>query len=139
MIGRRLLLAGSALAIARPAWATPDEVSRAIAAVIKGAPLQSGRVRLEIAEMVENGNAVGVSLRAEAPEGGRVASLHLFSEGNPLPGVFSARLGPMAMPRLDTRMRLATSAAVVGVAVMADGQAFADSVTVMVTLAACLE
>ena len=51
-----------------------------------------------------------------------------------------AAFGPAAFePKIATRMRLATSQTVVAVAIMDDGSAWSDSVTVIVTLAACLE
>ena len=139
MIGRRAALAGIAVVAALPARATPAEVAAEVAKVTKGAQLQPGRVVLDLAQMVENGNAVGVTVSAEAPAGTSVASLHLFAEGNPNPEVFHASIGPAGLPRLATRIRLATSQQVVAVAVMDDGSCWTDGVTVMVTLAACLE
>ena len=139
MIGRRMLVA-VAMAAAAPAWATPSEVAAEIEKVTKGAALTAGHVTLDLALMVENGNAVGVVVSAEAAPGTTVASLHLFAEGNPNPEVFHAWFGPAAYaPRLATRMRLATSQTVIAVAVMADGSCWRDDVAVMVTQAACLE
>lgn len=137
---RRVFVCGAMAAVAVPAWATPGEVATAIAAATKGVAPKEGLVKLELAQMVENGNAVGVVVHADAPQGGRVASLHLFAEGNPLPNVISAWFGPASFSaRISTRIRLATSQTVVAVAVMEDGSCWSDSVTVMVTLAACLE
>lgn len=141
MIGRRqaLTLAGASV-LAVPAWATPREVADQIAKVTGGKTPQPGQVKLDLAQMVENGNAVGVSVSADAPENRKVASLHVFAEGNPNPEVVHASFGPAAFaPKLATRIRLATSQTVVAVAVMDDGSCWTDSVTVLVTLAACLE
>ena len=139
MIGRRAALAGLAVAAARPAGATPREVEAEMLKVTAGRPVTRGQVTLDLAQMVENGNAIGVSVSAVPPAGGRVASLHLFAEGNPNPEVFHALIGPAGVPRLSTRIRLATSQNVVALAVMDDGTCWSDSVTTMVTLAACLE
>ncbi len=145
MIGRRALaLAGASVlaapALLRPARATPREVAEQIARVARGQTPQPGRVKLDLAPMVENGNAVPMAVSADAPEGGRVASLHVFAEGNPNPEVVHAVFGPASFaPKLSTRIRLATSQTVVAVAVMDDGSCWTDSVTVLVTLAACLE
>ena len=137
---RRLLVVGGFTLLAVPAGATPREVASEIEKVTKGAALQQGRVTLDLAQMVENGNAVGVTLSADPPAGTTVRSLHLFAEANPSPNVLHAVFGPAAFaPRLTTRIRLATSQTVHAVAVMADGACWTDSVTVMVTLAACLE
>ncbi len=139
MIGRRGALALVVAVAARPALGTPTEVAAEIAKVTGGREPRPGRVTLDLAQMVENGNAIGVTVSAEAPAGTRVRSLHLFAEGNPLPNVFHAVIGPAGVARLSTRIRLATSQNVVAVAVMEDGSVWSDSVTTMVTLAACLE
>ncbi|MGI4952259.1 MAG: thiosulfate oxidation carrier protein SoxY [Janthinobacterium lividum] len=140
LIGRRhALLATGAAVLAGPARATPVEVAAEIAKVTRGTVLKPGQVKLDLAQMVENGNAVGVTVSAEPPAGTRVASLHLFAEQNPNPEVFHATIGPAGLPRLATRIRLATSQQVIAVAVMEDGTCWSDAVTVMVTLAACLE
>ena len=139
MIPRRTALTGALALIAAPARATPAEVAAEIAKVIGDRPLKPGHVTLDLAQMVENGNAVGVTVSAEPPPGTSVQSLHLFAEGNPNPEIFHAAIGPAGLPRLAARIRLATSQQVVAVAVMADGTCWTDGVTVMVTLAACLE
>lgn len=139
---RRTVLAGTATLLAwRPLRATPLEMELAIAAFTGGAPLHDGRVTLEIAPLVENGNAVPLSLGVEdggAP--GTVRALALFTPGNPQPNVIVARFGPRSgRARLDTRMRLATSQSVVAVAQFADGSCWRCAVEVVVTLAACVE
>jgi sulfur-oxidizing protein SoxY len=146
MIGRRkaLMLAGTSVlgmsAYVVPASATPREVADQVAKLTGGKVPQQGQVKLDLAQMVENGNAVGVVVSADAPEGRRVASLHLFAEGNPNPEALHATFGPASFePKLATRIRLATSQTVVAVAMMDDGSCWTDSVTVIVTLAACLE
>ena len=139
MIGRRWMMAGAMVAVALPAQATPAEVAAEIAKVTKGAVAKPGQVTLDLSEMVENGNAVGVTVSATPSAGTRVASLHLFAEANPNPEVFHATIGPAGLPRLATRIRLATSQTVIALAVMDDGTCWSDSVTVLVTLAACLE
>lgn len=145
MIGRRALALASVSALAapalvRPAQATPREVADEIAKVTGGTAPQHGCVKLDLAQMVENGNAVGLTVSADAPEGRRVESLHVFAEGNPNPEVVHAVFGPASFaPKLSTRIRLATSQTVVAVARMDDGSCWTDSVTVLVTLAACLE
>ncbi|MBV8914588.1 MAG: sulfur oxidation protein SoxY [Acetobacteraceae bacterium] len=141
MIARRaFILSGTAL-LAAPwaARATPAEVAAAIKEVTDGAALKPGRVKLDIPVMVENGNAVGVTVGV-AQEEPRCTDLYLFAEGNPLPRVLHASFGPVAgRTELATRMRLATSQTVVAVARLEDGSFWTDSVDLIVTLAACLE
>jgi sulfur-oxidizing protein SoxY len=137
---RQVLFGAGLMMMAGPAWATPREVEQQIALVTGGKALQPGRVKLDLSEMVENGNAVSVVVSGQPEAGQRVASLHLFAQGNPNPEVFHATFGPASFgPKLSTRMRLATSQTVVAVAAMDDGTFWTDSVSVIVTLAACLE
>src|SRR5262245_61595117 len=51
----------------RPAAATPASMQSAIAAVIGDAKLNSGRVKLEIPPLVENGNTVACAVAVESP------------------------------------------------------------------------
>lgn len=134
---RFLLLAGAALVV-RPALATPESLERAIAAFTGGAPLRDGRVKLEIAPLVENGNTVPVTVLVPGAEA--VKRLALFTERNPQPDVAIFALGPLAgRPQVATRMRLATSQSVVALAELADGSFWQQRVQVVVTLAACVE
>jgi sulfur-oxidizing protein SoxY len=141
MIPRRFLLAGTAvLALpSRPARATPNDVARAMREAIGDNVPQKGRIKLDIPVMVENGNAVTLTASIDAlPE--EVRAIHIFADGNPLPNVGHFRFGrATGQPRITTRMRLATSQTVSAVAEMADGTCWIDQVTLLVTLAACIE
>jgi sulfur-oxidizing protein SoxY len=145
---RFLVLAASAAGLAivpMPggiARATPADVAAKIKEVVGEAELKKGRVKLDLPVMVENGNAVGMTVSVEAPLSGadRVESVHVFAEGNPLPNVAHFYFGPRAgKPLISTRIRLADSQTVIAVAKLADGTCWSDSVELMVTLAACLE
>ena len=140
-MGRRtLILSGAALIAAPwPARAMPADVAAAIKEITGGAAPKPGRVKLEIPVMVENGNAVGITVGVEQAEP-RATDLYVFAERNPLPRVLHARFGPAAgKTQLATRMRLATSQTVIAMARLEDGTFWTDSVDLIVTLAACLE
>ena len=144
MIPRRRFLLGAAgltLLPPGPARATPEEVAAAIAEMTGGKKPTPGRIRLDVPVMVENGNSVGLTLTSPpAPGEPTVESIHVFAEGNPLPHVLQVRFGPRAgRIRVATRIRLATSQTVTAVARLSDGTYRADSVDLLVTLAACLE
>ncbi|MFI4925198.1 MAG: thiosulfate oxidation carrier protein SoxY, partial [Vicinamibacteria bacterium] len=67
---RRFLAAGAGLGaalIVRPAAAAPEELAAAIAAYTGGAKVSPGRVTLDIAKLVDNGNAVPVAVSVESP------------------------------------------------------------------------
>jgi len=142
---RRTLLAAAgagSLLLVRPALATPEAMRRALAEFAGGAVLREGRVQLEIAALVENGNTVPVTLRMASPmtAADHVRRLALFTERNPDPGVAVFHLGPRnGRAEVATRMRLATSQTVVAAALTSDGTCWTTSVDVLVTLAACVE
>lgn len=146
---RTLMAAAAGLGVAallatRPARAAdlPPELAVAVLGFTRGVPPREGRVLLEIAELVENGNAVPVTVSVTSPmtSADHVVALALFNERNPQPDVFSARLGPRSgRARVSTRIRLATSQKLVAVARMNDGSCWSHSVDVIVTLAACIE
>lgn len=147
LITRRTALAGglgaASLLMLRPAaFATPTELAGAIAEFTGNAPVQRGRIKLDLSPLVENGNSVSVTVRADSPmtEQDHVRAIAIFTEQNPQPNVITARLGPRAgRAFLNTRMRLATSQKVVAVAGFSDGSFWSDQVEVIVTLAACVE
>lgn len=128
--------------VTRPALATPPDVKRAMHDLFGDAPMTKGRVKLDIPNLVENGNTVSVTLSADGPMAGpqRINSLHLFAEENPLPNVGSFHFGPRAgQIRVSARIRLATTQTVWLVGKAEDGSLWSDGVEVLVTLAACIE
>lgn len=129
---------GAALAQA-PAAVSPG-IEAALATFTGGAPLKDGRVTLEIPALVENGNAVPVTVAVPGVEPSQVRRLALFTERNPQPEVMVFTLGPLGgRAAVATRMRLATSQTVVAVAHLVDGSYWQQRVPVVVTLAACVE
>ena len=142
---RRLLAGGAALGAAiliRPASAAPDELAAAIAAWTGGKAATPGRVKFDIATLVDNGNAVPITVSVESPMTAldHVAAIAIFNERNPQRDVARFTLGPRAgRASVSTRIRLATSQKLTAVARMSDGSHWSHTVDVVVTLAACIE
>jgi sulfur-oxidizing protein SoxY len=145
---RREFLIGSAgigLASALPlesASATPAMLEEAIRNVIGEANLQTGRITLEVPPLVENGNTVPVMIIVDSPmnKADHVKAIHVFNEKNPQPHVISITLGPRAgKARIATRIKLADTQRVVGIAEMSDGSFWTGEANVIVTIAACVE
>lgn len=132
---REFIVAGAVFAALPQAQASDDAMRAAILAWAGREP-EAGALKVEIAELVENGNAVPVRIVANEP----VTGLALFTPLNPEPEVvhasFSAASGK---PEFSTRMRLARSQRIVAVAKAADGRCWQTGVDVIVTLAACVE
>ena len=141
------LWAGDALAQhAMPGAAATDALPDALAAAVNtftnGAPVKPGRVKLDIANLVDNGNSVPTTVTVESPmtAADHVTAIAVFNERNPQREVFKAQLGPLAgKAQVSTRIRLATTQKLIAVARMSDGSYWQHTVDVIVTLAACIE
>lgn len=139
---RDILLAGLGTLLLRPAGATPERLRAALAAYTGGAPLREGRVTLDIAPLVENGNVVPVRIGVTSPMTAtdHVRRIALFTSRNPQPEVLVMHLGPHSgRAEVATRMRLATSQQVLAVAELSDGTFWRHGLDIIVTLAACVE
>ena len=139
---RFFLVAPGALLLPVPTRADRQSLEAALREFTGGRPLREGRVRLEVSPLVENGNAVPISIAVETPmtAADHVRRIGVFNERNPQPNVIIAQFGPRAgRAYLATHIRLATSQALVAVAEMSDGSFWAQRVEVVVTLAACVE
>jgi sulfur-oxidizing protein SoxY len=140
-----LALAGGAAMLAvtlRPAEATPATMAAAIRAVVGGEPVKTGKVKLDIPPLVENGNTVPMTVSVASPMApeDHVKSIHVFNEKNPQPNIGNFYLSPQAgRAQVSTRIRLADSQKVVAIAKLSDGTFWSASVDVVVTLAACTE
>ena len=124
------------------ARATPEEMRDAIRKVVGAAPVRPGRVKLDVPPLIDNGNAVPLTVTVDSPmtPADHVKAIHVFTERNPLPNVLSVHLGPRAgRARVATRVRLADTGTVFAIAELSDGSFWSNSVQVVVTLSACLE
>ncbi|MPZ40462.1 MAG: SoxY-related AACIE arm protein [Rhizobiales bacterium] len=144
LIGAAGLAGGMALVTMLPGRtaATPASMQAAVKAVAGDAPMNKGRIKIELPPLVENGNAVPLGIKVESPmtDAGHVKAIHVFTEKNPQPNVVSFQLGPRAgTANISTRMRLADTQVVLAIAEMSDGSFWRDEVEVVVTMAACLE
>ncbi len=140
---RRAFLAGLAITVVPfAADATPDTMAAAIKEVTGGAAIRAGKVKLDIPPLVENGNAVPLTVLVESPmtEADHVKAIHVFNEKNPQPHVFDARLSPRnGKAAVSTRIKLADAQKVVAIAETSKGEFFSASADVIVTIAACIE
>jgi sulfur-oxidizing protein SoxY len=130
------------IATLRPLDATPAMLTTAIRNVVGEAQLRTGKVKLDIPPLVENGNTVPMTVSVDhpmAPED-HVTSIHVFNEKNPQPNIANFQLGPHSgRAQVSTRIRLADSQKIVAIARLSDGSFWSASVDVVVTLAACTE
>ena len=124
------------------AQATPSEAVEAIKKIVGQADPRVGRVTLEIAPLVENGNLVPMTVSVESPMTATdfVKAIHIISEKNPLPNIVSFNFGARAgRAQVSTRIRLLTSQRLWAIAEMSDGTFWQGHADTVVTLAACTE
>jgi sulfur-oxidizing protein SoxY len=142
---REALAAGAGLAsalVVRPAAATPAAMDAAIRAFVGEAEVRTGKVRLDVPLLVENGNSVPLSVAVDSPMTGNafVKTIAVFNEKNPQPNVVNFQLGPRAgRASVSTRIRVADSQKLVAIAELSDGTFWSANAEVIVTLPACAE
>lgn len=132
----------AATTLVRPARATSSEMEAAIRGYADAKPVTRGKVKLDVPQLVENGNAVPVTVTVESPmtADAHVTGIAIFNDRNPQRDVVRFTLTPRSgVARVSTRIRLATSQQLVAVARLSNGGHWSDAVDVLVTLAACLE
>ena len=145
---RRKFLAQSAGAVAlltlRPVHAlTPSPVLADLVQRYAGnASVRDGRVKLDIAPLVENGNSVPIVVTVESPMTveQHVVAIVVFNEKNPQNDVAQFTLSPLSgRASVAMRIRLATTQQLVAIAKMNDGTCWTHTVEVLVTVASCTE
>ena len=142
LAGSAAVLGAVPIVTLRPAEATPAMLTSAIRNVVGEAVVRTGRVKLEVPPLVENGNTVPMTVSVQNPmtSEDHVKSIHVFNEKNPQPNIGNFYLGPQAgRAQISTRIRLADSQKIVAIAHLADGSFWSVSVDVVVTLAACTD
>ena len=145
---RRLFLAGSTgvvLSIVARSVAAVAQSSVLTALVREyavGGSVTEGRVKFDIARLVDNGNSVPIEVTVDSPMTWQqhVVGIKVFNEKNPQNDVAQFTLSPQSgRARVATRIRLATTQQLVAVAKMNDGSCWTHTVEVLVTVASCIE
>jgi sulfur-oxidizing protein SoxY len=142
LAGGAALLGAAPLVTVQPADATPAMLASAIRNVVGAAVMRTGKVKLDVPPLVENGNTVPMTVSVSSPmtPDDYVKSIHVFNEKNPQPNVGNFYLGPRAgRAQISTRIRLADSQKITAIAQFSDGSFWSASIDVVVTLAACTE
>jgi sulfur-oxidizing protein SoxY len=134
------LAAVAAIIAPRLAFASAADVRAEIKKLYGDRAIGSGRIKLDVPQIAENGLVVPINVEVESPmtADDYVKSVHVFAEGNPLPSVISYRFTPEAgKAAASTRMRLAQTQDIVVVAEMSNGQLFSTRSEVKVTIGGC--
>ncbi len=142
---RQAMLLGGAAALAAvlaPQMAIADV--KAVEAEIKKLygekKAESGKIKLDVPQIAENGLVVPVEVSVESPmsDADYVKAVHVFADGNPQAQVVSYMFSPSCgKAQAATRMRLAQTQNIVCIAEMSDGKLFTASAEVKVTIGGC--
>lgn len=137
-----LAAAAGLAAFLAPKMLLADEA--AVAAEIKklygDKKMDGGKIKLDVPEIAENGLVVPINIDVESPmtDLDYVKAVHVFADGNPLPGVVSYRFTPACgKASASTRMRLAQTQNIVCIAEMSNGNLHMAKSNVKVTIGGC--
>jgi sulfur-oxidizing protein SoxY len=117
-----------------PAW------QQALKTLVGEAKPVEGKVTLELPEIAENGNTVPLTVSVESPmtSNDYVKAIHVMATENPQPGVVTFRFTALSgKASAATRMRLAKTQEVIGLAELSDGKFLIGRRTVKVTIGGC--
>ena len=143
---RRLVLTAASVAVLAAAMspymaeATPAAVEAELKKLIGDRKPLDGKIKLDLPAIAENGLVVPLNVDVESPmtEADHVKAVHVFAEGNPLPGVATFRFTPASgRASASTRIRLAQTQEIICVAEMADGKVHMAKQEVKVTIGGC--
>ncbi|MBR0970670.1 MULTISPECIES: SoxY-related AACIE arm protein [Bradyrhizobium] len=126
----------------QPLQATPAMLTAAVRNIVGEAAVRTGKVKLDIPPLVENGNTVPMTVSVASPmtADDYVKSIHVFNEKNPQPNIGNFHLGLSAgRAQVSTRIRLADTQRVIAIARLSDDTFWQVAADVVVTLAACTE
>lgn len=99
-----------------------------------------GKIKLDVPQIAENGLVVPINVEVESAmtDSDYVKAVHVFADGNPLPGIVSYRFTPQSgKASASARMRLAQTQNIICLAEMSDGKIFTASANVKVTIGGC--
>ena len=134
------LAALAALLTPKMSFADEQTVAAEIKKLYGDKKFESGKIKLDVPEIAENGLVVPVNVDVESPmtDTDYVKAVHVFADGNPLPGIVSYKFTPACgKASASTRMRLAQTQNIVCIAEMSDGKLYMAKSNVKVTIGGC--
>ncbi|HSQ02387.1 MAG TPA: thiosulfate oxidation carrier protein SoxY [Burkholderiales bacterium] len=146
--GRRRFIFATGATLALPlvglrgAHAQVDTLTPLIHQITGGVQPKKGRVKLEIARIADNGNAVPLKVSVDSPmtERDYVKSIHVLSEKNPRPVIAGFFFTPHSgRAQVNTRIRLNGTQELVALATLSDGSFWMDAADILVTISACYD
>jgi sulfur-oxidizing protein SoxY len=128
------------LPVALIAQDTSQAWEQAVKKVLGDAKPIEGKVMIDMPEIAENGNTVPFTVSVDSPmsEADYVKVIHVLATANPQPGVATFRFSPLSgKATVASRMRLARTQDVIGIAELSDGRFLMSKRNVKVTIGGC--
>jgi sulfur-oxidizing protein SoxY len=113
---------------------------QAVKRVLGDAKPIEGKLVIDLPEIAENGNTVPFTISVDSPmsEADHVKVIHVLATANPQPGVAVFRFSPLSgKATVASRMRLARTQDVIGIAELSDGRFLIAKRNVKVTIGGC--
>lgn len=139
-IGAGALAATALGATFNGAAAASADVDEAIKKFTEGKAPATGKIKLDLPEIAENGNTVPMTVSVESPmtDESHVKQILILADKNPRPGVVTFNFTPASgVAEANTRIRLAETQNVIAIAKMSDGSFQMASKEVKVTIGGC--
>jgi sulfur-oxidizing protein SoxY len=136
----RIAAGSAAMAVVGTPAPASANVAEAIKAFTGGRAPEAGRITLDLAASVEDGNSVplGVAVESSMRPDDYVSEVLVVADANPWPRVASFQFSPIAgKAAFATRIRLTENQNVIVLAKMSDGRVFEARQHVEVTIGAC--
>jgi sulfur-oxidizing protein SoxY len=145
---RAFVLGASAVAAIMPflaasgaAQGSPQTWEDALKRIVGDAqPISNGKLMLDLPEIAENGNMVPITVSVDSPmtEQEHVKAIHVIATANPRPNVVTFRFTLLSgRASASSRMRLAGTQDVIGLAELSDGKFIMTRRPVKVTIGGC--
>ena len=106
------------------AEAAPKDAKKKLAELTGGAPVNEGRIAIDVPPYTQYGKQVRIAVSVDSPTSAedRVKALHVLAERNTVPEVASYHFGALAgQARISTRIRVARTQILIVAAEMSDG------------------
>lgn len=139
MVGAAAVAAASLGQSITPALAA-NNIEEMIKAFTGGAKPVTGKVKLDLPEIAENGNTVPITVSVDSPMTDKefVKEVIILADGNPNAGIATFHFNPASgVAEANTRIRLANTQNIVAIAKMNDGSFYTASKEVKVTIGGC--
>jgi sulfur-oxidizing protein SoxY len=121
---RRKVVAAGGTAALIAILAAPKDAKRKLAELTGSAPLNEGKIAIDVPPYTQYGKQVRIAVSVDSPmsAGDRVKALHVLAERNTVPEVASYNFGALAgQARISTRIRVARTQILIVAAEMSDG------------------